>query len=67
MRDIVHYALPLGPLGAIANRAIVAPRLRQIFEFRRTVLLQRFGQMPATNGASAGDATPRPDGAGLER
>ena len=44
MRDIVHYALPFGPLGAVLDRLLVAPRVRAIFEFRRGVLEQRFGQ-----------------------
>jgi ligand-binding SRPBCC domain-containing protein len=45
-RDIVHYALPLGPIGALIDRALVGRRLRTIFEFRRGVLEQRFGRMP---------------------
>ena len=44
MRDIVHYALPFGPLGAVLDRLLVGPRVRAIFEFRRGVLEQRFGR-----------------------
>lgn len=52
MEDIVHYALPLGWLGVIVNRLMVAPRLREIFEFRRRVLEEHFtigaaGRAPA--------------------
>ncbi|MDR7484117.1 MAG: SRPBCC family protein [Armatimonadota bacterium] len=42
MEDIVHYALPLGWLGLIVNRLVVAPRLQEIFEFRRRALEEHF-------------------------
>ena len=35
MRDIVRYALPLGPLGELARRAFVARDLRAIFDHRQ--------------------------------
>lgn len=34
MRDVVRYALPLGPLGEVARRAFVARDLARIFDFR---------------------------------
>jgi ligand-binding SRPBCC domain-containing protein len=34
MRDTVRYALPFGPLGALARRLIVARDLEAIFDFR---------------------------------
>jgi ligand-binding SRPBCC domain-containing protein len=34
MRDTVRYALPLGPLGAVAHRAFVARDLAAIFDHR---------------------------------
>jgi ligand-binding SRPBCC domain-containing protein len=38
MRDVVRYALPLGPLGELAHRAVVQGDLREIFAFRaRTI------------------------------
>ena len=40
-RDIVHYALPPG--GGAVRRALVAPRLRQIFSHRKDVLERTFG------------------------
>ena len=46
MRDIVHYALPFGPLGGLVNERVVAPRVRGIFGFRRGVIEQRFGRVP---------------------
>ena len=34
MRDVVRYALPLGPLGALAHRLLVRRDLARIFDFR---------------------------------
>lgn len=34
MRDTVRYALPLGPLGALAHRLFVARDLERIFDYR---------------------------------
>jgi ligand-binding SRPBCC domain-containing protein len=42
MEDIIHYALPLGPLASPINRLVVAPRLKEIFEFRRRALERLF-------------------------
>jgi ligand-binding SRPBCC domain-containing protein len=44
MTDIVHYALPPG--GGLARNLIVAPRLREIFDYRRQVLERTFGTLP---------------------
>ena len=33
--DRVRYALPLGPLGAVAHAALVRRDLERIFDFRR--------------------------------
>ncbi len=46
MRDIVHYALPFGPLGGLLNERVIAPRVQAIFDFRRGVIEQRFGPVP---------------------
>jgi ligand-binding SRPBCC domain-containing protein len=45
MRDLVHYALPPG--GGPVRRLLVAPRLREIFAYRREVLERTFGRWPA--------------------
>jgi ligand-binding SRPBCC domain-containing protein len=37
-RDLVHYVLPGGPLGALVQPIVVAPQLEAIFEFRRQTL-----------------------------
>ena len=44
VRDLVHYALPVG--AGAARRLLVAPRLEQIFEFRRATLETMFGRLP---------------------
>lgn len=41
--DLVHYALPLDPLGRIANSLIVTKQLNEIFDFRSEYLRNRFG------------------------
>ena len=43
MRDIVHYALPFGPLGTLAHRLFVRRKLEWIFGFRKRILASRFG------------------------
>jgi ligand-binding SRPBCC domain-containing protein len=41
MRDTVRYALPFGPLGAIAHALVVRRDLDRIFEYRRTAVSAR--------------------------
>lgn len=43
MTDHVTYALPFGPLGALAHALFVRRRLRQIFDYRRKKVSQIFG------------------------
>jgi ligand-binding SRPBCC domain-containing protein len=43
--DIVHYALPLGPIGDLIDRLTIADQVAEIFEFRRRTLAERFGTM----------------------
>lgn len=38
MEDVVHYALPYGPLGELAHRFMVRRRLDEIFDYRRSTL-----------------------------
>ena len=49
MRDLVHYALPLGPIGGLAHALFVRRKLGWIFSSRRDLLGERFGDraMPA--------------------
>lgn len=44
IRDIVHYALPPLPGTSLARRWLVAPRLEEIFTYRRMVLEDRYGR-----------------------
>ena len=44
MRDRVEYALPFGPLGALAHRLFVAHRLDEIFAFRGRIVREHFGR-----------------------
>ncbi len=41
VRDRVRYALPLGPLGALAHAAFVRRDLRRIFDFRQKAVAAR--------------------------
>ena len=41
MRDTVRYALPLGPLGELAHRALVRRDLERIFDFRSIAVLHK--------------------------
>ena len=44
MTDIVHYKIPLGFLGRIANTLFVKNKLQQIFNFRFKKVDELFGQ-----------------------
>jgi len=45
MRDIVHYALPFGPLGHLGH-GLVRRRVEAIFAFRQKAVLELFGPLP---------------------
>ncbi len=47
MTDLVHYRLPLGILGDLAQRLFLRRQLEEIFDYRYRVLEQRFGSMSA--------------------
>jgi ligand-binding SRPBCC domain-containing protein len=44
MSDIVHYKIPMGPLGQFANTLFVAAQLRRIFDYRYKKVEELFGQ-----------------------
>jgi ligand-binding SRPBCC domain-containing protein len=50
MKDIVHYALPMGPLGRLANAIYVAQKLEHIFDYREEIILQLFPSSPPIIG-----------------
>jgi ligand-binding SRPBCC domain-containing protein len=62
VEDIVDYALPLGWFGLAVNRLVVAPRLCEIFEFRR-LALERLFPLPALQAES--DASERKGAHGI--
>jgi ligand-binding SRPBCC domain-containing protein len=43
MTDLVHYRLPLGVLGSMANRLLVQQELRKIFAYRYQKIIELFG------------------------
>ena len=43
MRDVVRYALPLGPVGAFAHAAFVRRDLDRIFDYRAEAVAEAFG------------------------
>jgi ligand-binding SRPBCC domain-containing protein len=47
MTDRVEYALPFGPLGAIAHALFVRRTVERIFEHRRRVIAERLAPAPA--------------------
>lgn len=44
MTDLVHYKLPLGPLGDLANWLFVKAQLRDIFDYRYKKMEEVFGE-----------------------
>jgi ligand-binding SRPBCC domain-containing protein len=51
VEDVVHYALPYGPLGTLVHALAVRRKLEEIFAYRREALARRFGggvQAPAS-------------------
>ena len=48
MTDTVHYRLPFPILANRFHSLIVKPKLKQIFEYRTEVLVNRFGNFPVS-------------------
>ena len=44
MTDIIDYKIPFGILGQLVHPIIVAPKLKEIFEFRKHALNEMFGE-----------------------
>lgn len=53
MTDLVHYRLPLGPLGTLAHALFVRRQLEEIFDYRYQVLEKRFGRLGAAAETTA--------------
>lgn len=43
MEDIVDYKVPFGILGQLVHPIIVAPKLKEIFDYRQNKLIELFG------------------------
>ena len=43
MKDIIDYKIPLGIIGRIAQPILVAPKIKEIFEYRKNALIELFG------------------------
>lgn len=46
MTDVVHYALPFGILGKLANKIMVRNKLKSIFEYRHKKIEEIFNSKP---------------------
>ena len=44
MEDIVDYKVPMGILGQMVHPFLVAPKLKEIFDYRRAKLIELFGE-----------------------
>ena len=44
MEDIVDYKVPMGILGQMVHPFLVAPKLKEIFDFRTKKLIELFGE-----------------------
>lgn len=44
MEDIIHYKIPFGLLGQLVHPILVKPKLNQIFEYRKSKLIELFGE-----------------------
>lgn len=58
MRDVVDYALPLGPLGAVAHVFFVRRTLDRVFDFRRDAVARLLDHADAKQPAEAEQASP---------
>ncbi|NNE29237.1 MAG: hypothetical protein HKN16_06350, partial [Saprospiraceae bacterium] len=49
MKDLLHYAIPFGPLGRLVNALLVSKKVDQIFDFRKGSLERIIGHMKASS------------------
>lgn len=47
MTDIIDYKIPFGVFGRMAHPIVVAPKLKEIFEYREKTLIELFGTYPS--------------------
>lgn len=60
MTDLVHYTVPFGPLGDLANAFFVRRRLEEVFVYRRQQVEAIFGPFPDHTGPLTMRAAPTP-------
>ncbi|WP_240049356.1 SRPBCC family protein [Mucilaginibacter psychrotolerans] len=44
MTDLLHYAIPFGVFGQLANGLFVANKVKEVFEFREKAVVELFGE-----------------------
>ena len=44
MVDIIDYKIPLGIIGQLVHPILVAPKLKEIFEYRKQALVELYGE-----------------------
>ena len=44
MVDIIDYKIPLGIFGQLVHPILVAPKLKEIFEYRKQALIELYGE-----------------------
>lgn len=49
MRDILHYKIPYGPFGNLADALFVERRIDEIFRYRTSVVNKLFGSRPVND------------------
>ena len=47
MIDIIDYKVPFGFLGQLVHPILVGPKLKEIFDYRKTALIELFGNYQA--------------------
>ena len=45
MTDLLHYAIPYGPIGTLANAFFVKGKVEQIFNYRTIAIEELFGKL----------------------
>jgi len=43
MEDVIHYKVPLGPIGVLLNFLFINSNLKSIFKYRKQELIKTFG------------------------
>lgn len=52
IEDLIDYKIPLSFIGQILHPFLIKPKLNEIFNFRRTKLIQLFGEFPQATSNS---------------